>query len=161
MNEYQSRSEITPIDRITRTTAVAPSVSAATPVSTDAAVAAAAQASVASAPVDSAVDLAAGSEEQLASAAEYARVHASIAGILAGLRTGPSTSASTPGDAEAAITALLPPAIIIVPLPPASREMVEHAEMVAKAMASQALQTRSAQAHLKPGTVDQILTATA
>jgi hypothetical protein len=159
MNEYQSRSEITPVDRVKRTVAVVPSVPAVTPVKADTPAATVAQA--APAPVGNAVDLAAGSEEQLASAAEYARVHASIADILAGLRAKPSTNTPSVDEANSAITALLPQPVIIVPLPPASKEMVERAEMLAKAMADQAVQTRSAQAHLKPGTVDQILATAA
>jgi hypothetical protein len=160
MNEYQSRSEIAPVDRVMRTTPVVSSVPATAQVGADTAAAAVSQASTASLPVGNAVDLAAGSEEQLASAAEYARVHASIADILAGMRAGPSTNTPT-ADAESAITALLPQPVIIIPLPPASKEMVERAEMLAKAMADLAVQTRAAQAHLKPGTVDQILSTAA
>ncbi|QUT05812.1 hypothetical protein KFK14_23235 [Sphingobium phenoxybenzoativorans] len=160
MNEYQSRSEIAPVDRVTRKVAAVPSVPAATPVNADTQ-AAVSQAPAAPTPADNAVNLAAGSEEQLASAAEYARVHASIADILAGLRAGQSSNTQTNDEAESAITALLPQPVIIVPLPPASKEMVERAVMLAKAMADQAQVTRSAQAHLKPGTVDQILATAA
>ncbi|WP_070157844.1 hypothetical protein [Sphingobium phenoxybenzoativorans] len=161
MNEYQSRSEIAPVDRVTRKVAAVPSVPAVTQVNADTQAAAVSQAPVTPAPADNAVNLAAGSEEQLASAAEYARVHASIADILAGLRAGQSSNTQSNAEAESAITALLPQPVIIVPLPPASKEMVERAVMLAKAMADQAQVTRSAQAHLKPGTVDQILATAA
>ena len=97
-----------------------------------------------------------GSEEQLASAAEYARVHARINDILASLRDsgGPVRSASA---SEAAIVSLLPAPVVIVPLPPASRDMVEQAARVAKQVADQAAFARAAQAHVKPGTVDQVM----
>lgn len=96
------------------------------------------------------------SEEQLASAAEYARVHARVTDILAGLRDGGGPAAAA-GASEDALVSLLPAPIVIVPLPPASRDMVEHAARVAKRMVEQATFTRLAQAHVKPGMVDQIM----
>ncbi|CAN5448469.1 hypothetical protein BH10PSE12_BH10PSE12_24160 [soil metagenome] len=161
MNEFVSRSEILPVDRISRTAVVLPGVQAATPASadTDAAVATPTAPTIVASPEG--LDLAAGAEDQLASAAEYARVHASIADILANIRSVGAPATSQAPDPEEALLSLLPAPVIIIPLPPASKDMVERAEMMAKDMADQAALTRSAQAHVKPGTVDQILASAA
>ncbi|MFC4592956.1 hypothetical protein [Sphingobium tyrosinilyticum] len=95
------------------------------------------------------------SEDDLASAAEYAKVHAKVADILADLRS--AASAPTIEGAEAELQSLLPAPIILVPLPPASREAVESAVMLGKRIAEQASYAHAAQAHLKRGTVDQLL----
>jgi hypothetical protein len=160
MNDFVSRSEILPVDRVTRTAAAVPSIQATTMASaeTDAAVVAQGLTAVAT-QSDSGVDLAAGSEEQLASAAEYARVHASIADILANMRATSTVSASDISEPQQDIQSLLPQPVIIIPLPPASRDMVERAEMLAKDIAGRAVLSRSAQAHVKPGMVEQILAA--
>lgn len=156
MNDHFSRSEIAPIDR--------------TPVRPVAAVQPTARAGGdlgpalrrAPAQIEGAAGagggLSSGSEEQLASAAEYARVHARIADIIADLRSGKAGQSENAVQAsEAAITAMLPSPIVIIPLPPASRDMVEHAVRVAKDVADQAAYAHAAQAHLKTGAVDQIV----
>lgn len=160
MNEYLSRSDIAPVDRIARSAAVVPGVTAlaqtvveAQPTPADLA------ATVAQS--TSGADLATGSEDQLASAAEYARIHARIANIIANLRAGSGGGTISAADGDAQVGALLPEPVIIIPLPPASRDMVERAERLARDMAAQAALTRSAQSHLKPGTVDQILATAA
>ena len=161
MNDYVSRNEISPVDRVTRTVAPVSSVPAAPQVGeTDAAALAKLVTNVAvSTSADA--DLKSTSEEQLASAAEYARIHARIADILAGMRAEGSATASSVTNTEADIVSLLPAPVIIIPLPPASRDMVERAEMLARDIAMSASLTRSAQAHVKPGTVDQILATAA
>ncbi|ANI78429.1 hypothetical protein [Sphingobium sp. EP60837] len=147
MNEYVSRSDLTQVDRAK---ARAPSaVPAVQPVT--------AQQGVdphAGKPHEGEIgaDL---SEDDLASAAEYAKVHAKVADILADLRS--AASAPTIEGAEAELQSLLPAPIILVPLPPASREAVESAVMLGKRIAEQASYAHAAQAHLKRGTVDQLL----
>jgi hypothetical protein len=153
MNEYLSRRDIVPVDRLSRPAAVLSNAQASTRFGAEAQVTPQGGSVVAT----SGADLAEGSEAQLASAAEYARVHARIADILANLRAG-APKAST-ADSEAEIVSLLPEPVIIVPLPPASREMVEYAEMLAREMASRAVVARSAQAHIQSGTADQVLAA--
>lgn len=147
MNEYISRSGLTQVDRTTsRTPSAVPAVQPIT--------------------AQQGVDSQAGkrqddesgaalSEDDLASAAEYARVQARVADILAELRS--ATGASTVQGAEANIQSLLPAPIILVPLPPASREVVESAVMLGKRIAQQSSYALAAQAHLKRGTVDQVL----
>ena len=97
------------------------------------------------------------SEDDLASAAEYARMYPRVADILAELRS----SGHTPSieDAEAEIQAMLPAPIILVPLPPASKEAVESAVALGRRIAEQASRAHAAQAHLRHGTVDQLLSA--
>ncbi len=160
MNDYFSRGEIPPIDRVpVRPVVAVPAVQPAAQAGTDLDPAlrqARAQLKEGS---GEGADLSSTSEEQLASAAEYARVHARIADIIADLRSGrPGQNEATAQANEQAITSLLPSPIVIIPLPPASRDMVEHAVRVAKDMADQAAYAHAAQAHLKMGTVDQILT---
>ena len=97
------------------------------------------------------------SEDDLASAAEYAKMHARVADILADLRAeGGEASVEA---ADAAIQTMLPAPIILVPLPPASKEAVESAVMLGKRIAEQAGYAHAAQAHLKRGAVDQILSS--
>jgi hypothetical protein len=161
MNEYLSRNEISPVDRVTRTVAAISSVPAAPQGGdTDTAVQAKLVAKVAASTSGDA-DIASSSEEQLASAAEYARIHARIADILAGMRSDGTAPVSSASNTEADIVSLLPAPVIIIPLPPASKDMVERAEMLAKDIAVSASLTRAAQAHVKPGTVDQILATAA
>jgi hypothetical protein len=159
MNEYLSRSEISPVDRVS---ARAPSAVA----SVQAVEANGQKPDLAprtliepapAAKASPATDIQ--PEDQLASAAEYVSVHARIAGILADLRTVSTREGISVDGAAAAIQAMMPAPIIIVPLPPASREQVEHAALLAKRMADQAVQAHAAQAHLRPGTVDAALSA--
>lgn len=100
-------------------------------------------------------------DDQLASAAEYASVHARIADILADLRSTNNAKTASVGGAAAEITAMLPAPIIIVPMAPASREQVERAAQLAKSMVERASYAHAAQAHIRPGTADQILATVA
>ena len=147
MNEYVARSELSQVDRVSpRAPSAVPAVQ---PI--------AAQQGVdphAGKPHDGGTG-AALSEDDLASAAEYAKVHARVADILAELRSASSTP--TVEGAEADIQSLLPAPIILVPLPPASREVVESAVTLGKRIAEQASYAHAAQAHLRRGTVDQVL----
>lgn len=163
MNDYISRGEIPPIDRTpVRPVASVPAVQPASQTGTDL------DATLRQTPeqikdaAGEGADLSSSSEEQLASAAEYARVHARIADIIADLRSdkGGQTESAIQAS-ESAITSMLPSPIVIIPLPPASKDMVEHAVRVAKDMADQAAYAYAAQAHLKMGTVDQIVASVA
>ncbi|RVT43325.1 hypothetical protein [Sphingobium algorifonticola] len=155
MNDYVQRSDISPVDRgtpVPATPPVAPVAAARSGNSADAAL----DNRTRAVPIDSGegADIDAGVEDQLASAAEYARVNAEVADILASIRA-TGSSAQSIASAEAALTALTP--IIIVPLPPASKDMVEQVARIAQRIVDQAALAQGAQANLKPGTVDQIL----
>ncbi|GLV24621.1 hypothetical protein [Sphingobium sp. Cam5-1] len=147
MNEYVSRSDLTQVDRASsRTPSAVPAVQ---PIAAQQGVDPHASKPQSGDPHSTL------SENDLASAAEYARVHARVADILAQLR---STSAGpTVEGAEAEIQSLLPTPMILVPLPPASKEVVESAVTLGKRIAEQASYAHAAQAHLRRGTVDQLL----
>lgn len=156
MNDYFSRREVSHVDR--GSVRASPAVPAVAPVSAGAGTRG--QDSFGNrqriAPVE--IDLAA-LDEDAAGAAEYAKVHARIADILADLRA--DNADTSVESAAGAIQSMLPAPIIIVPLPPASKEAVEQAVRLAKRIAAQGDHARMAQAHLKRGTVDHILSAVA
>jgi hypothetical protein len=157
MNDFVQNSEISPVDRVTPRPVMA--VSAVQPVGHVETEPSAQQDGAKTTAADA--QFSAVSEDQLASAAEYARVHARIAKILADLRSSSSDQVASAAAAESAVYALMPPPVIIVPLPPANKNMVERAARLAKDMAAQATYSHAAQAHVKPGTVDQILATVA
>ena len=147
MNDYGSRSEVSPIDRAA-TRALSP-VQAVPPASLGRSGREAPGARGAASQVDLA-----SIDEDVASVAEYAKVHVEIADILADLR-----SATNPPSVEAAagaIQALMPVPIILVPLPPASKEAVEHAADVARRIVARAAHAHAGQAHLQRATVEQV-----
>ncbi len=159
MNDYVQRSDISPVDRgtpVPATPPVAPVAAAQSGSSADAELDNRARPS--SPDSGQGADMDVGAEDQLASAAEYARVNAEVADILASIRS-TGSSAQSIASAEAALTALTP--IIIVPLPPASKDMVEQVARIAQRIVDQAVLAQSAQANVKPGTVDQILSQVA
>lgn len=145
MNEYIARREFSQVDRVTaRTPSAVPAVQPVSP-------AHGADSHGGRSPGGGGPPL---SEYDLASAAEYAKVHARVADILAELRlAGPSSV----DDAAAELQSLVPAPIILVPLPPASKEAVESAVELGKRIAEQASYAHAAQAHLRRGTVDQLL----
>lgn len=158
MNEYFSRSEISPVDRsVVR--APAPAAAVQPVAASDTATGQRdMSASDARRRDDFATDVAT-VDEDAAGAAEYARVHARIADILADMRAG-QNELSVDG-ASAAVQAMMPQPFIYIPLPPATREAVEQAADLAKRIAQQASYAYAAQAHVARGTVDQILSASA
>lgn len=151
MNDYASRSEISPVDRVaTRAPAIVAAVQPSSSGNPTGQGGAPAIVTPDVLPVDTlAVDA------DVAGAAEYAKVHARIADILADMRS--ASQAPSVDGAAAQIQSMMSVPIILVPLPPATREAVEHAALIAKRMADQASYAYAAQAHVKRGTVDQVL----
>ncbi|MDO7834070.1 hypothetical protein Q4610_03340 [Sphingobium sp. HBC34] len=146
MDDYISRAELSPIDRTVVRAPVA--AQAVQPVSASRASDAPDRDSRAAAPPR---DVAA-VDQDLASVAEYVEVHTRIAEILAKLDAG----ATSVADAASAVQAMIPRPIVLVPLPPASKEAVEHAEAVARRIVEKASWGHAAQAHLTRATVEQI-----
>lgn len=145
MDEYISRAELSPVDRtVVRASAPAQAVQ---PVTASRA-SNAPNADSRAAAEQNVADV----DQDLASIAEYVEVHARIADILSGLNAG-STGVT---DAANAIQAMIPKPIVIVPLLPASKEAVEHAEAVAKRIVERASYSHAAQAHVSRAMVDQI-----
>lgn len=145
MNDYVSRSDLTPVDR---TVARAPSAIQAAQSAT---VGQPSQAPVQQ-PAKPASQASAVVDDDLASVAEYAEVHARIADILADLQ---STGGNV-ADAADAIQGMIPRPMVLVPLPPASKEAVEHAAVLARRIVERASYSHAAQAHVSRGTVEQL-----
>lgn len=145
MNDYVSRSELPPVDRAV---ARAPSaVQAVQPVTSSRSTPTVARDSTqASQPADNAV-----ADVDLASVAEYVEVHARIADILAALQVSSSVD-----DAAGAIQEMIPRPIVMVPLPPASKEAVEHAAVLAKRIVERASYAHAAHAQVARGAVEQV-----
>lgn len=147
MNDYISRTELS----VDRGAARAPSaVSAIQPVSSSAATQQGGQSPRRAMPEDQPA-----AEESIASSAEYAKVHARIADILGDLRS-QGGNATVQGAADE-IQSMLPAPQVLVPLPPASKEAVESTIRIAKRIAEQAAYAHAAQANVRRGAVDQIL----
>lgn len=146
MNDYVSRSDLTPVDRA-GVRASSP-VQAVQPVAASRSAQAPVRDTVQPDPSTNTVIV----DDDLASVAEYAEVHARIADILAGLQS----SASTVNDAAGAIQQMIPRPMVLVPLPPASKEAVEHAAVLAKRIVERASYSHNAQANVARGTVDQV-----
>lgn len=97
-------------------------------------------------------------EQQLSSAAEVAEAQAKIAALLAELDGLRDPSAIDVDAVEARTAALMPRRpTIIVPLPPASREVVERAVEIAESIRASAALALTAQANAEPGTVEGLL----
>jgi hypothetical protein len=86
-------------------------------------------------------------DQQLSSAAEVAEAQAKIAALLSELDAAPIDS----GTLEARIEALLPRPTIIVPMPPASRDVVERAIEIAESIRAAAALSLAAQANVETG----------
>lgn len=148
MNDYVTRTELPPVDRavsrvpspVQTVQSVAASRSAQAPVRENV------QQAVAAQKEQIVVD------DDLASVAEYAEVHARIADILADLQAGTGSV----DDAAGAIQAMIPRPMVLVPLPPASKEAVEHAAVLAKRIVERASYSHAAHAQISRSTVEQV-----
>lgn len=87
--------------------------------------------------------------------ATYSKAQTKIADVVAdlgaeGARKGPADIAS----AEHSLLSLLPQPSVVLPLPPASEDMVAFVAQVARSIARQAAQTRAALSNVSAATVD-------
>jgi hypothetical protein len=96
--------------------------------------------------------------ERSEAAANYARIQADIADVIAKLDPPPTRGQS---DAAAAATQalidLMPQPIVVLPMPPADPHMIAFVAQIAQSMASQAAMARAAQARVSAGVVDQVI----
>lgn len=85
-------------------------------------------------------------DDRTRAAADYAKVHARIVTVLADLDA-PSASAGAASLAlaEKSLLSLIPQPAVVLPLPPANRDMVAFVVQVTQSIARQAAQTRAAQ----------------
>ncbi|NWK97118.1 hypothetical protein DM806_15865 [Sphingobium lactosutens] len=146
MDDYVSRTELSPVDRtVVRAPSPAPVVQPVAASSANDSLTQDRKTSVAQPALSN-------TSQELASVAEYVEVHARIAEILADLSAG----ATDVDGAAGAIQTMIPRPMVLVPLPPASKEAVEHAAVLAKRIVERASYAHVAQAHLARGTVEQI-----
>ncbi len=147
MNDFAPRIEMMTTDRITPARA-ATAVAAVQPPSSPAGSAGGAD-----------IDSDGGEQarrEHMASASDYARVQARIADILADVdaaKPDPMQARSTAADR---LEALRQP-MIVIPMPPASVEVIERAVEIARSMVEKAALTRAAHGNVHAGTVDSLL----
>lgn len=150
MNDFVTRTELPPVDRaVSRAPSPVQTIqSVAASRSAQAPVRESASAEQAVAPQVDTVTI----DDDLASVAEYVEVHARIADILADLQSGTGSV----DDAAGAIQAMIPRPMVLVPLPPASKEAVEHAAVLAKRIVERASYSHAAHAQVSRGTVEQV-----
>ena len=147
MDDFVSRTELSPVDRAgVRASSPVPAIQSVSARRTNDAMA---QEKRSALPQP---DVAGSSQEELASLAEYVEVHARIAEILADLDAGSTDLAR----AQDAVQAMIPKPMVLVPLPPASKEAVEHAADVARRIVARAAHAHAGQAHLQRATVEQV-----
>jgi hypothetical protein len=94
-------------------------------------------------------------DDRVRAVSAYAEVHARIVTVLADLqaRSLPDRAASL-AAAEGSLLSLMPQPAVVVPLPPANREMVEFVAQVTQSIVRQAAQTRAAQSGVSAAMVD-------
>jgi len=101
--------------------------------------------------------LAKGAVNHLSSAGEFARAHQRISELLSDLRGSKDTTSVA--SAEEQVNALIPVPTVVVPMPPASEEMIERAVAIAEQIRADALLSRGAQAHVRAETAEAVLAA--
>ena len=95
-----------------------------------------------------------GTIDHLSSAAEFARAHQKISALLSELKS-TDGNRTVDGIAEE-MTDLLPLPTVVIPMPPASNEMMERAIAIAEKIRSDALMSRAAQAHVSSDMAEAI-----
>ena len=83
-------------------------------------------------------------------AADYARIQADIADVLASIQPPVPKGSDPAAMADQAAAALTPNPVIILPLPPTDPQIVAFVAQVAQSVAQQAGRTRAAQANMTP-----------
>ena len=96
-------------------------------------------------------------DQQLSSAAEVAEAQAKIAALLSELDGLTEAASIDSVTLEAQIAALLPRPTIIVPMPPASRDVVERAVQIAESIRASAVLAVAAQANVENGMAEGVL----
>lgn len=87
------------------------------------------------------------SARRAAAAADYARIRADIADVLANIAPPHDAGGATVENADDALMALMPQPVIVLPLPPTDPHIVAFVAQVAQSLAEKAAQTRAAQAN--------------
>jgi hypothetical protein len=85
-----------------------------------------------------------------AGAADYARLKADIADVLARIEPTANKVDERVTSAERSLMALMPNPVVILPMPPADPQMVAFVAQVAQSVAERVAQARAAQANPSP-----------
>lgn len=85
-----------------------------------------------------------------AGAADYAKLKADIADVLARIEPTANKVDEKVSSAERSLMALMPNPVVILPLPPADPQMVAFVAQVAQSVAARVAQARAAQANPSP-----------
>ena len=96
-------------------------------------------------------------DQQLSSAAEVAEAQAKIAALLSEIDSLTEATAIDVDTLDAQISALLPRPTVVVPMLPASREVVERAVEIAESIRASALLSLAAQANVENGMAEGVL----
>jgi len=92
--------------------------------------------------------------DRSAAAANYAKLQADIANVVARLDPPRPNGPQLAHDADRALLALMPQPVVMLPLPPTDQAMIDFVAQVAQSVASQAALARAAQARLSPAQVE-------
>jgi hypothetical protein len=116
----------------------------------------------AAAPSEAQIEASAPAEPQVTerseAAANYARIQADIADVIARFDPPPTRNVSDKAAAATqALVDLMPQPVLVLPMPPADPHMIAFVAQVAQSMASQAAMARAAQARVSAGVVDQVI----
>ena len=92
--------------------------------------------------------------ERSAATANYAKLQADIADVVARLDPPRANRPELVHETEQALMALMPQPVAVLPLPPTDQDMIDFVAQVAQSVASQAALARAAQARVSPAIVD-------
>lgn len=96
-------------------------------------------------------------ERSLSSVAEVAEAQAKVARLLSDISAMKDGAGIDVDAVEAQVTALFPRPTVIVPMPPASRTMVEQAVRTAESMRASAALSQSAQANVDSTVAEAVI----
>jgi L-lactate utilization protein LutC len=93
-------------------------------------------------------------DDQARSHADYAKVHRQIVTVLSDFDNDPARyNPEGVAQAESALASLMPQPSIVLPLPPASEDMVAFVAQVCQSVALQSAQTRASLSNVSAATV--------
>jgi len=93
-------------------------------------------------------------QERSEAAASYARLQTDIANVVARLDPPRVNGGELAAQADHALLALMPQPVVVLPLPPTDKDMIEFVAQVAQSVASQAALARAAQSRISPALAD-------
>ena len=95
-------------------------------------------------------------QERSEAMASYTRLQADIADVVARLDPPRPNGGELAAEADQALMALMPQPVVVLPLPPTDKDMIEFVAQVAQSVASQAAMARAAQGRVTPALADAV-----